>query len=68
MAMRKKKGVGIGVCSPYIRPQKYETRDRFPHLDFDEPVPHVVRGEIAFVAILVIGLVIAIGFIFLRSV
>ena len=61
MSKRKKKGVGIGVCSPHIRPQKYETRDPFPYLNFDEPMQHVTRGEIAFVAILVISLVIAIG-------
>ena len=36
MAKRKKKGVGIGVCSQHIRPQKYETRDPFPYLPFEE--------------------------------
>lgn len=68
MSRRKiKKQVGIGVCSPYIRPQKYETRDPFPYLNFGEPMPQVTRGEIAFVAVFVISIVIAVCFIFLRS-
>lgn len=67
MARRKKKCVGIGVCSPYIRPQKYETRDPFPYLSFDEPTLQVMRGEIAFVAVFVISIVISVCFIFLRS-
>lgn len=36
MAKRKNKSVGIGACSPHIRPQKYELRDPFPYLPFEE--------------------------------
>ena len=50
MARRKiKKQVGIGACSEHYRPQKYETRDPFPHLNFDEPVPQLSMAEIVYI-------------------
>lgn len=65
MARRKiKKQVGIGICSQHIRPQKYETRDPFPHLNFDEPAPALSRGEIVGVTVLMVGLAALVGIYF----